>query len=278
MDKRRILFRLVPIAIAALVVFFQYASSEKLTNEAGRTAHYALSTEQEEALGLQSYKQVLSESNLVTSGEEYDMVRRVAERLANAATSPATKNFRWQVSLVRSPQVNAFCLPGGKIVVYTGILKVAKGNTEAETEARLATVMGHEMAHATLRHGSERLLRQQAAQTLMSGAQVSVGDLSYEQQRAIMGALGAGAQYGVLLPFSRDHESEADKIGLLYMARAGYDPKESVEFWRSMAEASASSDKPPEFMSTHPSDATRINQLKQLLPAAEAEYRKTLPR
>jgi predicted Zn-dependent protease len=272
MDKRRLLIRLVPIAIAAMVVFFQYASSEKLTNEAGRTAHYALNPEQEEALGLQSYKQVLSESNLITSGPEYDMVRRVAERLAGAATSPATKNFRWQVSLVKSPQVNAFCLPGGKIVVYTGILPVAK------TEAGLATVMGHEMAHATLRHGSERLLKQQAAQTLLSGAQVSVGDMSYEQQRAIMGALGAGAQYGFLLPFSRDHESEADKIGLLYMARAGYDPNEAVLFWKRMAEATSSGEKPPEFMSTHPSDATRINQLKQLIPIAEAEYKKTLQR
>jgi len=136
--------------------------------------------------------------------------------------------------------------------------------------------MGHEMAHATLRHGSERLLSQKATQTFMTGVQVSVGDMSYEQQRAVMGAIGAGAQYGLLLPFSRDHESEADAIGLRYMARAGYDPRESVEFWKRMGEAIArSGGKPPEFMSTHPSDTTRIENLKRLLPGALEEYQRT---
>ncbi len=271
MNKRRLLVRVIPIAIAAVVVFFQYCSSEKMTNEAGRTARHALNPQQEEALGLQSYQQVLQESQLINSGPEYELVKRVAARLAGA-TGPAAKSFNWQVSLVRSPQVNAFCLPGGKIVVFTGILPVAK------TEAGLATVMGHEMAHATLRHGSERLLQQKATQTLMTGAQVSVGDLSYEQQRAIMGALGAGAQYGVLLPFSRDHESEADKVGLLYMARAGYDPRESIAFWQRMSEASSGSGKPMEYMSSHPSDAHRIAQLKELLPEAQAEYERTKTR
>jgi metalloendopeptidase OMA1, mitochondrial len=267
MNQRRLLIRLVPIAIAALVVFFQYSSSEKVVNEAGRTARYALNTEQEKTLGLQSYQQVLSESQTVESGPEYEMVKRVAQRLA-AATGDSAKKFDWRVSVVRSNQVNAFCLPGGKIVVYTGILPVA------QTEAGLATVMGHEMAHATLRHGSERLLQQKATQTMMTGVQVSVGDMSYEQQRAVMGAIGAGAQYGVLLPFSRDHESEADAIGLRYMARAGYDPRQAVEFWKRMSKASAGGEKPPEFMSTHPSDATRIENLERLLPEAMKEYEK----
>lgn len=269
MDKRRLLMRLVPIAIAGLVVLFQYTSSEKVTNEAGRTARYALNTDQEKELGLQSYRQVLSDVQTIKSGPEYEMVRGVAAKLA-AATGDAAKKFDWQVTLVRSPQVNAFCLPGGKIVVYTGILPVAK------TEAGLATVMGHEMAHATLRHGSERLLQQKATQTFMTGVQFSVGDMSYEQQRMVMGALGAGAQYGLLLPFSRDHESEADAIGLRYMARAGYDPGEAINFWQRMSEASRTrgGDKPPEFMSTHPSDQTRIERLKELLP----EARKEMPR
>lgn len=268
MNKRRLLVRLIPVAIAALVVFYQYASSEKLTNEAGRTARHALNPQQEEALGLQSYQQVLQESETIESGPEYELVKRVAQRLAGA-TGPAAKTFNWRVSLVRSPQINAFCLPGGKIVVYTGILSVA------QSEAGLATVMGHEMAHATLRHGSERLLQQKATQTLMTGVQTSLGDMSYEQQRAIMGAIGAGAQYGLLLPFSREHESEADKVGLLYMARAGFDPRESVEFWQRMSQASSGSGKPMEFMSTHPSDSTRIAQLKELLPQAQAEYQRT---
>ncbi len=265
MDKRRLLFRLIPIALAGLWVLFQYSSSESGTNAAGRKAHYALNPQQESALGLQSYQQVLNESQTISSGPEYEMVKRVAQRLAGA-TGDASKKFDWRVSLVRSSQVNAFCLPGGKIVVYTGILPVAK------TEAGLATVMGHEMAHATLRHGSERLLQQKATQTLMTGVRVSVGDMSYDQQRAIMGALGAGAQYGLLLPFSREHESEADAIGLRYMARAGYDPREAIEFWKRMSSSMSGSGKPPEFMSTHPSDQTRIQALEGLLPAALKEY------
>ena len=271
MNQRRLLVRALPIGIAILVVCFQYFSSEKITNEAGRTARHALNPQQEETLGLQSYQQVLQEAQTIDSGPEYELVKRVAQRLAGA-TGPAAKTFDWRVSLVSSPQVNAFCLPGGKIVVYTGILPVA------QSEAGLATVMGHEMAHATLRHGSERLLQQKATQTLMTGVQTSLGDMSYEQQRAIMGAIGAGAQYGLLLPFSREHESEADKVGLLYMARAGYDPREAVGFWQRMSEASSGSGKPLEFMSTHPSDATRIAQLRELLPQAQAEYERAKPR
>ena len=266
MNQRRLLVRALPIGIAVLVVLFQYFSSEKFTNEAGRTAHHALSPAQEEQLGLQSYQQVLQESQTIDSGPEYELVKRVAARLAGA-TGPAATTFKWQVSLVSSPQINAFCLPGGKIVVYTGILPVA------QTEAGLATVMGHEMAHATLRHGSERLLQQKATQTLLTGVQTSLGDMSYEQQRAIMGAIGAGAQYGILMPFGRDHESEADAIGLTYMARAGYDPREAVAFWQRMEEHS-SGQAPPEFMSTHPSHDTRVARLKELLPQAMEEYQR----
>lgn len=263
MDRRRLLFRLVPIVIAAAVMWLQTQSAEKFTNEAGRTVRVALNEKQEASLGLQSYRQVLSQSQVVTTGPEVEMVRRCAERLARA-TGDAGKSFNWQVSVVRSSQVNAFCLPGGKICVYTGILPVAK------TEAGLATVMGHEMAHATLRHGSERLLKQKTTDTLMTGVRFSVGDMSYEQQRAVMGAIGAGAQYGFLLPFSREHETEADEIGLMYMARAGYDPRESVTFWQRMA--AQSSGQPMEFMSTHPAHGTRIEQLKKLLPKALALY------
>ena len=261
---RRNLFRLVPIAIALIVVAFQFLSSEKITNEAGRTVRLALSPKEEEILGLQSYQQVLAESETITRGPEFEKVRTVAARLAKGSGA----NFNWQVSLVRSPEVNAFCLPAGKIVVYTGILPIA------QTDAGLATVMGHEMAHATLRHGSERLLKQKTTQTLMTGVQFSLGDLDYQQQRAVMAAIGAGAQYGFLLPFGRDHESEADLRGLIYMARAGYDPREAIGFWERMAKASSGS-QPPEFMSTHPSHGTRIERLRQHMPEAVAEYEKT---
>lgn len=165
---------------------------------------------------------------------------------------------------MQSDQLNAFCIPGGKIVVYTGIIPVA------QNEAGLATVMGHEMAHATSRHGSQRVLQQNISQTAMTGVAVSLSDMDSDKQRVVLGALGAGAQYGVLMPFGRKHESEADQIGLTYMARAGYDPQESVRFWK-RKEAKAGGHQ-PEFLSTHPSGGTRIRQLEEWMPKALEEY------
>jgi predicted Zn-dependent protease len=268
--RRKLLLRVIPIAIALVVVWMQVSTSEKFTNEAGRTARVALSEKEEENLGFQSFEEILRQSDVIESGPEVERVRGVATRLA-AATGEAGKRFRWSVAVVRSPQVNAFCLPGGKIVVFTGILPIAK------TDAGLATVMGHEMAHATLRHGSERLLQQKTTSTLMTGVQFSVGDMAYEQQRAIMAAIGAGAQYGFLLPFSREHENEADAIGLIYMARAGYDPRESIGFWERMA-AAAQGGQPPEFASTHPAHETRIENLKRMMPQALAIYENRIER
>jgi metalloendopeptidase OMA1, mitochondrial len=245
-------------------------SAGKVTNpETGRTTRVALSSDQEEQLGLQSYQEVLSESEVVESGPERDLVVRVAQRLAQA-TGEARNDYRWQVSLVRSPQVNAFCLPGGKIVVFTGILP------HTQTEAGLAAVMGHEMAHAVARHGSQRLLRTSLAQTLLAGASYSMGNMDPQQRQTIMAALGAGAQYGVILPFSREHETEADQMGLLYMARAGYDPHEAIGFWERMSSAGGSS--APEFASTHPSHGHRIEDLQTFMPRAMAEYEKATGR
>ena len=263
---RRLLVRVVPLVIAAIVVIFQFFSSEKFTNEAGRTARVGLSSEQEQMLGLQSFQQVLQQADVVDRGPEYETVKRVAEKIAKVV-GPSAKDFRWSVALVRSPQVNAFCLPGGKIVVYTGILPIA------QHEAGLATVMGHEVAHATSRHGSERVFKPRATQTSLTGAQFSMSDMSWEQPRAIMGALGAGAQYGFLMPFGRDHEVEADQIGLIYMAKAGYDPREAIAFWERMAKASEG--QPPEFLSTHPSHGTRVERLRKALPEALAEYERS---
>ena len=262
---RRLLVRVVPILIAVVVVIFQFFSSEKFTNEAGRTARVGLSSEQEQALGMQSFQQVLQDSDVINSGPEFEMVQRVATRIAKA-TGPAAKDFKWSVALVRNPQVNAFCLPGGKIVIFTGILPIA------QDETGLATVMGHEVAHATARHGSERVFKQRATQTLLTGAQFSMSDMDYQQRQAIMGALGAGAQYGILMPFGRDHEVEADKIGLNYMAAAGYDPRAAVSFWERMAKASNGA--PPEFVSTHPSHGTRVERLKEAMPQALEIYQR----
>lgn len=258
--------RWLPVLIALAIMGYKYFSAETAINpETGRRMRVGLSVEQESALGLQSYREVLSQSHLVDRGPSYDQVVRVARRLAEA-TGAAGSSFDWQVSVVDSEQVNAFCLPGGKIVVYTGILPVAK------TDEGLATVLGHEMAHATLHHGAQRLFKNDLMQTALSGAAMSLGDYSPDQRRTIMGLLGAGAQYGVMLPFSRGDESEADEVGTLYMARAGYDPEESVKFWERMS--SVGGDQPPEFMSTHPAHGSRIERLKELMPRAVAEYQK----
>ncbi|MEY2541977.1 MAG: hypothetical protein QOI22_1579 [Verrucomicrobiota bacterium] len=262
MERRHI--KWLPIAAAALFFAYQYFTSERFVNpETGRASHVGMSTQQESALGLQTYQQVLSESQTIGAGPELDMVKRVASHLA-AATGKAGGGFDWQVSLVRDNQQNAFCLPGGKIVVYTGIIPVT------QTEAGLATVLGHEMAHATSRHGAQRVLQQNLAQTALTGVAASLSDMDYDKQRAVMGALGAGAKYGVLMPFGRKHESEADEIGLTYMARAGYDPQESIRFWKRMEQAGSA--QPPEFLSTHPSHGTRIAQLEALMPKALEEY------
>src|SRR5436190_16083256 len=264
MERRHI--KWLPIVLAGLVLAYQFFSSEKFVNpETGRTSHVGISTQQETLLGMQSFQQVLAQARTIDSGPELDIVRRVASRLAHA-TGSAGANFDWQVALIDDPQVNAFCLPGGKIVVYTGILPVT------QNEAALATVLGHEMAHATSRHGAQRVFEQNLTQTAMTGIAVSLSDMDYDKQRAILGALGAGAQFGVLMPFSRKHESEADQIGLLYMARSRYDPRESIPFWQRMEHTGRA--QPPEFLSTHPSHGTRIQQLEAEMPKAVEEFNK----
>jgi metalloendopeptidase OMA1, mitochondrial len=264
---RRRTITIFPLIIAIGFALFQYFGAEKVTNpETGRSVRVAMSPEQEQALGLQSYREVLSESEIITSGPERELVERVARRLA-AAVGNAGEGFAWQVALIRSPQVNAFCLPGGKIAVYSGILPVAQDDNG------LAAVMGHEMAHAIARHGSQRLLRTSLAQTVMAGAQFSFSDMDWNQRRMILAALGAGAQYGVLLPFSRQQESEADEMGVIYMARAGYEPTAAITLWERMQRASGGSQQ-PEFASTHPSNETRIAHLRELMPRAQAEYAK----
>jgi predicted Zn-dependent protease len=265
MERRHI--KWLPLLLAGLFFAYQYFSSEKFVNpETGRRGRVGMSMEQEAALGLQSYQQVLAQAETVGAGPELELVKRVASRLANA-TGNADADFQWQVSLIREEKANAFCLPAGKIVVYTGIIPVA------QNEPALATVLGHEMAHATSRHGSQRVLQQNLAQTALTSVAISLSDMDYDRQRAIMGALGAGAQFGVFMPFSRKHESEADQIGLIYMARAGYDPRESIRFWERMERAGGA--QPPEFLSTHPSHGTRIQQLETWMPRSMEEYNRT---
>src|SRR5262249_16589289 len=196
-----------------------------------------------------------------------------ADRLAKASNSPeflrATgikpQNFTWEYRLVRSRQVNAFCLPGGKVVVYTGILPVC------ETEAGLATVMGHEIGHALAHHGAERMAQERLVAIGTTAVAGSLDNVSPQQRQMIYGVLGAGSKFGILLPFSRKHESEADHIGLLLMAAAGYNPEEASVFWGRMQKA-AGGGKPPEFMSTHPSDQHRAAALRGWLNQAMPLY------
>lgn len=256
--RSRLWWRLIPIAIGLAVVGYQYLGSDSFTNpETGRPAHLGLSQDQETALGMQAFQEVTAQSQVITSGPAYDQVVRVTKRLAGAVASD--QQLEWQVAVLEDPQQNAFCLPGGKICVYTGILVIT------QSDAGLAVVLGHEMAHATCHHGAERVLHQNMTQAAMMGVQGSMSDLDYTQQRAIMGVIGAGAQFGVLLPFSRSHESEADYVGLKYLVRAGYDPEEAARFWTRMAE-STQGGSTPEFMSTHPLHETRIRQIKEWIP------------
>jgi predicted Zn-dependent protease len=265
--NRRI--RILPIILAlGAIAWFYFSSPTFINPETGRKAKVGLSEAQEQTLGLQSFQQVLSQSQTVQSGSDYDLVVKVARRLIGVVDESA-RNFQWKVALVQSDQQNAFCLPGGEIVVYTGILPIT------QTEAGLATVLGHEIAHATSRHGAQRIFQQNALQIALMGAQGSIADMDDGARRQLLGLMGAGAQYGVLLPFGRKQELEADQIGLKYMARAGYDPHEALAFWKRMMELKAGQQQ-PELMSTHPADATRISQLESLLPAAVDEYQKAI--
>ncbi len=228
----------------------------------GRRQLSLVSEAQEASLGLQAYREILSKAQIVTSGPEVEMVRRAGSRIAAVADDPG---FQWEFNLVRDDATaNAFCLPGGKVAVYTGILPLT------QTEEGLATVMGHEIAHAIARHGGERISQQMTVETLGIALEAGLAKSSEGTRTAALAAFGVGSSVGVLLPFSRKHESEADEIGLIYMARAGYDPRPAADFWRRMAAKGGA--KPPEFLSTHPGDETRIADLKALLPRALREY------
>ena len=228
----------------------------------GRKQLVEISREDEMALGVQSYRQVLRESAVVSSGETAEQVRDVGRRLAGKLEKPKEDpGFQWEFNLIRSEQANAFCLPGGKVAVYSGILPVAQ-NTNG-----LAAIMGHEIAHAIARHGAERMAHQKLVQIGAIATQIATGEMEPEKQRLVMAALGLGAQYGLLLPFSREHESEADYMGLMYSARACFDPREAPKLWVRMGEAGGGRG-PAKFLSTHPSHETRIKQLEEWMPEA----------
>ena len=242
----------------------------------GRKQLLMTSVNQEMQMGAQAYDQVKSDPNMRLSQDprEIEPVKRVAARIVEAAKrskySEMAKQFQWEVTVIKDDKTaNAFALPGGKMAVYTGIFPVAK------TEAGLAAVMGHEVVHALARHGAERMSQGQVANVGLQvvGAAIGMSGGNPMLGQATMAALGVGAQVGVLLPFSRKHESEADYVGILLAADAGYDPRESVALWERMAQLSGGGG-PAEFLSTHPGHDTRIDQLKEWMPEALGIYQK----
>jgi predicted Zn-dependent protease len=234
-----------------------------------------LSESDERELGEEAYQEALSEKGVkkVTSGPDYDRVQRVADRIEDASErlhAKAVRGFEWQWTVVNDDNmVNAWALPGGKSAVYTGMLRMAKSDDE------LAVVMGHEASHAIARHAGERISSNMVIQGALQGTSMALGDMSPAAQQATMAALGLGSNVGVLLPWSRMQESEADELGLLIAADAGYDPRSSIDLWTRMASQSGA---PPEFLSTHPSENTRIARLQKMMPKAMKLYQAALER
>lgn len=225
---------------------------------------FSLVSRQEELkLGEEAYREVLKKNAPVKDGALQSRLNNIGQRIARAANQP---DFQWEFNVVQGKEINAFCLPGGKVAFYEGILPICK------TDEGLAVVMGHEVAHALARHGAERMSQGMGAELLGNVLAAGLGNASPEVQQRTMQLYGLGAQFGVILPFSRNHESEADRIGLILMAKAGYDPREAPEFWRRMA-AQSGGQKPPEWASTHPSDERRIKQIEEWLPEALKEYK-----
>lgn len=234
----------------------------------------SIGPEEERALGLQAYQEILAQERpLDPSDPTAQQVRQIAARLIDRVDEVSAaiaaehghqapehwRQFEWEVNVIPSDQANAFCLPGGKMAVYTGLIPVA------QTADAMAVVMGHEIAHALLRHGAQRMSQQKLAQIgQMAGA---MGGMDPQQQQMVMAAMG----YGYLLPYARTHETQADEVGLMLAAAACYDPREAIGLWERMGQASGGQ-APPEFASTHPNPGTRIQNLQALMPKA-MEYR-----
>ncbi len=232
----------------------------------GRSQLLLLPEAEELQMGLQSYQEVLKKSKISNDPKMNDLVSRVGTRIA-AATGRS--NYQWEFKVIEEKQANAFCLPGGKVAVYTGILPITRD------EAGLAAVVGHEVSHAIARHGAERVSQNLLVEMGLTGTMAALSRGDPNTVKNVGALLGAGASVGLLLPWGRAQESEADHLGLIYMAKAGYDPHAARDLWVRMAEASKGSGRPPEFLSTHPSEATRIKQIEAWLPEAMQYYRPT---
>ncbi|MGE5352678.1 MAG: M48 family metallopeptidase [Syntrophothermus sp.] len=254
-----------------LAVFSLECSTVPLT---GRKQLDLVPASQMLSMSFQQYGEFLKQNKLSTDANATAMVKRVGQRIQHAVEkymadnnlSDQLKGYQWEFNLVDSKEVNAWCMPGGKVVVYTGILPLT------QDESGLAVVLGHEISHAVAKHGDERM--SQGLLTQLGGVALQVALQSKPQatQQLFLAAFGVGAQVGVLLPFSRTQESEADHLGLIFMSMAGYDPNTAIPFWERMMAQSKGA--PPEFLSDHPSDQNRINKIKDEIPEAMKYYNK----
>jgi predicted Zn-dependent protease len=230
----------------------------------GRRQFNLISPQQEMQLGEQSYAEILQQTPITKNAAWQQRVREVGKRIQVAADQP---DYKWEFNVLQGKDINAFCLPGGKVAFWEGIVPLCND------DAGIAVVMGHEIAHALAHHGAERMTQQMGTELIGQVIALGLGNASPTVKNGVLQAYGTGAGLAVL-PFSRANESEADHIGLILMAKAGYDPRTAVDFWRRMA-SQGGGGKPPEFLSTHPSDETRIAQIQKWLPEALGYYKKT---
>lgn len=239
----------------------------------GRKQLSLVSEQEVLTLSLQQYDEFKKSAPISTDKANSALVQKVGRNIANAVESWLKSNgyeselqyYSWEFNLVKSTDVNAFCMPGGKIVVYEGILPITRDETG------LAVVLGHEVAHAVAKHANERMSQQVAAQYGGAALGAALSGKSEATQQIASSVFGLGAQYGVLLPYSRKQELEADQLGLVFMAMAGYDPRQASDFWTRMSQSGGAG--VPEFMSTHPSDDTRIHKIQEELPEALKYYK-----
>ena len=224
-------------------------------------------------MSLTQYDEFLQQNTLSRNSSQTQLVRRVGDNIARAVEqffrdnnmTAEIQNYAWEFNLVESDEINAWCMPGGKVVVYTGILPLTRDETG------LAVVMGHEIAHAVAKHGAERMSQSLLVEFGGTALSAALSQKPQRTQEIWMTAFGVGSQLGVLLPYSRTHETEADHLGLIFMAMAGYDPRAAVDFWTRMSQAGGAAQ--PEFISTHPSDETRIRNIENFMPEALSYYR-----
>lgn len=257
------------LVATAVALLFTACATVPIT---GRKQMNLVSNSEVLASSLTQYQTYMSKATPIRGTQAAAMVERVGKKIAAATESylrqngieSELKNYNWEFNLVKDDNANAFCMPGGKIVVYEGLLKYVK------TDDDLAVVMGHEVAHAVAKHSNERMSQQMLAQYGGTALGIALGGSSQATQAIASQVYGLGAQYGVMLPFSRKHEKEADYMGLVLMSIAGYNPQASTQFWQRMSEGGSNAT--PEFMSTHPSDATRISALQKALPEVEEKY------